>query len=358
MNSALSRVNDEWQEFEPVGRSLQKSDQLISCVVPCYNEVGSLPELVARIRELSPSIEQKLELILVDDGSRDGTWDLIEAYALDESLGFRCRAFRLSRNFGQQAALFAGLDKAEGDYIFILDADLQDPPELLVQMLELIDLGADVVYGQRITRAGESKFKKLSAHLFCRVLGVLSEVKIPINTGDFRLVTRRVLEAVLAFNESRPFARGLFSWVGFNQVPLPYHRAPRSSGATKWNVSKMLGYAMDAITSFSVKPLRLASLFALSAISFCGLVFMYAVISKILRLDVPGWTSVVMSISLFSAGQFVVMGVIGEYLVRLIAQTSRRPLYLIQASVEASLTKRNCLLSGQDALGELAGMPA
>lgn len=358
MTSNSSQPNRISCEFAAGHSMVPQSEQLISVVVPCYNEEGSLPELVTRIRKLLPLIGQDMEIILVDDGSTDSTWSLIENYAKGQSSDLKVRAFQLSRNFGQQAALFAGLQQAAGDLIFILDADLQDPPELLVQMLQHIDLGSDVVYGQRLSRAGESRFKRLSAHLFYRVLRSLSDVEIPTNTGDFRLVTRRALEAVLAAEESRPFARGLFSWVGFSQVALPYHREPRSTGVTKWGVLKMSGYAMDAITSFSVKPLRLASLFALFAIVFCGLVFLYAVLSKLFQLDVPGWTSVVMSISLFSAGQFVVLGVLGEYLVRLIAQTSRRPLYFIQRSAGSALGNDKNLSPHEDQLKAVAGLYA
>lgn len=240
------------------------------------------------------------------------------------------RAFRLSRNFGQAAALFAGLRLARGRYICVLDADLQDPPELIEPMLERIHDGCDMVYGQRRTREGESYFKRVTASLFYRVLNLISDYRIPKDTGDFRVMTRRALNAILEIESQRPFNRGLFSWVGFKQEAYSYDRDRRAQGNSKWNLFSLLAYAIDAITSFSVKPLRLASLFSAASVLLAGVVFLYALLSKLCGWDVPGWTSIVAVISIFAAGQFLVLGIMGEYLVRVMAQTSNRPLYFIQ----------------------------
>ena len=300
----------------------------LSVVVPCYNEEGALCELYSRLAAAcSKAVGSDFEIVLVDDGSKDQTRALIDD--LCEKDPHMVGVF-LSRNHGQQLALTAGLRVCRGARVLILDADLQDPPELLGEMTRIMDEGADVVYGQRIARDGESVFKRLTSAVFYRMLGALVDVKIPVDTGDFRLMSRRALDELNRLQEHNRFMRGLISWIGFKQVPIRYHRQARYAGETKWGVSSMVKFAIDAISGFSIVPLRLATylgfLCALIGVAFMGWT-LYCYVSG---LAVQGWTTLMGIVLILGSGQLFVLGVIGEYLGRLYMQAKNRPLFVIE----------------------------
>ncbi len=268
--------------------------------------------------------KERAEIILVDDGSSDETWAAMEAAHKRHPV---VRGIRLSANRGHQIALTAGLEAATGARIFMLDADLQDPPEILPDMMMMMDRGYDVVYGRRAERQGETRFKKATAFLFYRTLNALSDVDIPKDTGDFRLVSRRSLDAVLQMPERARFIRGMFAWAGFHQIGLEYVREARVAGETKYPLKAMLRFATDALTGFSTKPLKIAT--RLSFVSLLVTVFMaiYVFGSLILFNTVAGWASVLLAISFFSAIQLLTLGILGEYVGRLYMESKQRPLY-------------------------------
>jgi dolichol-phosphate mannosyltransferase len=296
----------------------------LSIVVPCMNEEETIPHLVDRLSAAIAPYAQSAEIILVDDGSTDGTWQAMRAARA------RCpnlRALRMSANRGHQVALTAGLEAAKGSRVFMLDADLQDPPELLSDMMAMMDRGHDVVYGRRIERRGESWFKRATAHAFYRFLNFMSDVPIPKDSGDFRLVSRRALDDVLAMPEKARFIRGMFAWVGYSQVGIEYTRAPREMGETKYPLRKMMRLAMDGITAFSTKPLKLATRLSFVSFGVSGLMMIYVFRSLILYQTAPGWASVVLAISAFSGVQLLTLGILGEYIGRLYVEAKDRPLY-------------------------------
>ncbi len=299
----------------------------LSVVAPCFNEERVLPEFVRRVSAVLDGVNGSAEIVLVDDGSRDATWNVMTELAAKDP---RLVAVRLMRNHGHQLALTAGLSICRGGRILIIDADLQDPPELLPEMMKLMDDGADVVYGQRRQRAGESLFKRASAAAFYRLIGRMTDVEIPIDAGDFRLVTRRVLDTLLSMPERHRFIRGMVAWIGGRQVPLAYDRAPRAAGESKYPLSKMIGFAADAITAFSVVPL-MASMtigWVMAAIGFAF--FVYSIVGWLLGLNLPGWTSLMAAIGLLGGMQFLMLGIIGAYLGRLYDQSKGRPLFMIR----------------------------
>jgi dolichol-phosphate mannosyltransferase len=265
------------------------------------------------------------ELIMIDDGSKDATWEFIRKAAAENT---HVHGIRLSRNFGHQIALSAGLQTARGERIFIIDADLQDPPELLTKMMAELDAGADVAYGRRLTRTGESAFKLGTAFAFYRFINWLSDIEIPKDTGDFRLVTRKVLDSVNAMPERHRFLRGMFAWVGFRQVPVDYDRAERAAGESRYPLKAMIRFAVTAITSFSVRPLRLAMLMAASfaAASFLGII--YVVVGHFLGQTSQGWTSLMVVVLVIASLQFLLLGIIGEYVGRMFTEQKSRPLFI------------------------------
>jgi dolichol-phosphate mannosyltransferase len=306
----------------------KKKQCRVSVAIPCYNEEAGLAELYRRVSAACREfIGDDYEIILVNDGSRDGTWAAIKALTVADA---HVLGIDLSRNFGHQAALTAALKLCTGDRIFIVDADLQDPPELLGQMMALMDQGADVVYGKRRSRAGETKRKKISALIFYRLLGQLIDFDIPTDAGDFRLMSRRVLEALLDMPESHRFIRGMVSWIGFNQVPLEYDRQSRYAGETGYSFAKMINFALDAITAFSARPLRLglyAGIFLLG-LSWVGI--MYSLISWAFFSTEPGWTSLIIAVMFLGGAQIFMLAMIGEYVSRTFIQTKERPLYILR----------------------------
>lgn len=261
----------------------------VSVVVPCYNEEGNLSELFRRVSEACRAcVGEAFEIVLVDDGSRDATWRILSDLSARDA---HVVSVRLQRNHGHQLAVTAGLTIARGERVLLLDADLQDPPELLSEMMDLMDKGADVVYGVRRERAGESKFKLTTAWMFYRILEKLSSIPIPCNTGDFRLMNRMVVDALTAMPERHRFIRGMVSWIGGNQVPMDYDRAARFAGVTKYPFKKMLQFAVDALTGFSTVPLRLATWLGVCTAGIAVLVSFYAAYRWLTNDAIPGWTS-------------------------------------------------------------------
>lgn len=302
-----------------------------SLVIPVYNEEETLPILLERLTLLLAQLDGPGEIILVDDGSRDQSLALmLEATARDR----RFRVLRLSRNFGHQAAITAGLDFASGNAVVVMDADLQDPPETVLELARRWREGFDVVYAVRRERPGEKRFKRATAATFYRVLRRLSDVDIPADAGDFRLVDRKALEAYKMMRESDRFVRGMFSWVGFRQTGVSYDRDERYAGETKYPLRKMMQFAVDGILSFSNAPLRLALGLGL----FVSLTaFIYGFVAVTLKLagafTVPGWTSVVLVTTFLGGVQLIVLGVIGEYVGKTYKETKKRPLYVVSSSV-------------------------
>jgi glycosyltransferase involved in cell wall biosynthesis len=298
-----------------------------SLVVPAHNEEGVIEELVARLTEVMDSLDGDAEAILVDDGSRDRTYELmLEATSSDP----RFRLIQLSRNFGHQVALTAGVDLAAGDAVIVLDADLQDPPEVILELAARWREGYDVVYAVREAREGETRFKRTTANAFYRALNRISEVEVPVDVGDFRLVDRRALDVFSQMRESNRFVRGMFSWIGLSQTGVPYRRHERFAGETKYPLGKMLRFAATGVTSFSSAPLRAALNlgFFVSIASF--LIGMWSLIVKFGGFfNVPGWTSIVVPVTFIGGIQLIVLGVIGEYIGDIHAEVKRRPLYVI-----------------------------
>jgi dolichol-phosphate mannosyltransferase len=299
----------------------------LSVVVPCYNESENLLELHRRVTAVcQESIGTDYEIILINDGSRDRTWQIMREL-IDRDP--RVVAVNLSRNYGHQIALSAGLMTARGERILIIDADLQDPPELLPEMMAQIDAGADVAYGQRTTRAGETAFKKATASFFYRVLEYLVDVQIPRDTGDFRLITRRALDVLNAMPEQHRFIRGMVSWIGLRQTPIFYERAARFAGTTKYPLKKMIRFAVDAITGFSIQPLRLASYLGLGVGVSGLLLLIYTFAGWLSGKAVEGWTSLMVVFITLTSAQLFVLGIMGEYIGRIYVEVKRRPLFII-----------------------------
>jgi dolichol-phosphate mannosyltransferase len=302
---------------------------VLSIVVPCFNEEACLGELRERLTAAAlASVGQDYEIVLVNDGSRDSSWSVMRRMAgADPHL----IAVNLSRNHGHQLALTAGLDLCRGETVLIIDADLQDPPELLPDMMRVMsEQDADVVYGVRRSRSGETAFKRATAHGFYRLLSRATDVDIPLDAGDFRLMSRRALDALLAMPEQARFIRGMVAWIGFRQVPFAYDRQQRFAGETKYPLRKMIRFALDALTGFSSAPLKLASHvgFALSFGSV--LLILYIGYSWLTGLSVPGWTSLMAVVVVLGAIQMFVLALMGEYIGRLYNESKRRPLYVVQ----------------------------
>jgi polyisoprenyl-phosphate glycosyltransferase len=301
----------------------------LSIVVPCFNEEACLVELHGRLSGAAKAAAgEDYEIVLVNDGSRDGSWPIMQRLAAEDP---HVLAANLSRNHGHQLALTAGLDLCRGDHILIIDADLQDPPELLSDMLSTMrSERADVVYGVRKSRAGETAFKRVTAHGFYRLLSRATEVDIPVDAGDFRLMSRRALDALLALPEQARFIRGMVAWIGFKQVPFAYHRAERFAGDTKYPLRKMMRFAFDALTGFSSAPLKLASHAGLALSAGSVVLIAYVAYAWAMGRSVPGWTSLMVVVVVLGAVQMFVLALMGEYIGRLYNEAKRRPLYIVQ----------------------------
>ena len=300
----------------------------VSIIIPCHNEAGNLATLYARVRAVMDPSGESWEMICVNDGSSDDTLlQLLTLHRQDP----RIRVIDLSRNFGKEAALTAGLDAARGEAAIPLDADLQDPPELIPDLLAQWREGFDVVNAVRLSRDGESWIKRASAHLFYRIINRLSDVEIPPDTGDFRLLSRPVLDTLRTLPERRRFMKGLFAWVGFRSTSIYYHRAPRHTGKTTWNYWRLWNFAVEGITSFSQVPLQLA---AYLGVLVSLLAFLYAIwlvaSTLVYGNPVKGYPSIMVTLLFLGGVQLMALGVIGEYLGRIYEESKQRPVYLIR----------------------------
>jgi dolichol-phosphate mannosyltransferase len=304
---------------------------LISIVIPCYNESAVLPETHRRLAEVADRLENEgdFEFIFVDDGSKDETARVLHEMTRADG---RVRGVRLSRNFGQQVATTAGLEHAAGDAVVIMDADLQDPPELIEAMLARWQEGYHVAYGQRTERTGESAFKLWSAKVFYQLVHRISRSPIPTNTGDFRLMDRVVVDAFLRMPERDRFLRGMVSWVGYRQIAVPYKREARFAGTTNYPLAKMVSFAIDGIVSFSYAPLRLAVWTGFFALGLALLGIIYAILLRVFADPsqwVRGWASLLVAILFMGGVQLISLGIIGEYVGRIYGEVKQRPLYFV-----------------------------
>jgi dolichol-phosphate mannosyltransferase len=315
-------------------------EPLLSIVAPCHNEGESLQAFCRRTIAAAKEVaDESFEVILVDDGSTDDTWNVISTLAgeIPQIIGVR-----LLRNHGHQLAATAGLAASRGARVLLIDADLQDPPELLLMMMPIMETGADVVYGQRVRRRGETLFKRASASLFYRVLSRLTAVAIPKDTGDFRLMRRRVVDILLAMPERDRFIRGMVSWIGGRQVALPYERDQRFAGTTKYPLHKMINFALDAVTSFSTTPLRISTWLGLATAGLATILLIYTLVQWAAGDTITGWTSIMAAVTAFSAIQLLCIGIIGEYLGRLVQENKKRPMFMIEHIIQNG---RACELS-------------
>ncbi len=304
------------------------NEMALSIVAPCYNEAAGLREFYRRaVNAATESVGCSYEFILVDDGSRDETWQVIEELAHRDH---RVTGLRLTRNFGHQAAVTAGLAICAGERVLLIDSDLQDPPELLGAMMAAMDAGAHVVYGQRAGRQAETRFKRASASLFYRLLGAMSDIAIPRDTGDFRLMTRNVVKVLAAMPERQRFIRGMVSWVGGRQVALRYQRQPRHAGRTGYPLLRMLRLALDALTSFSSLPLRLSLYCGFGASAIALLLLLFTLRAWARGDTVAGWSSLMTAVIFFGGIQMAFLGILGEYVGRIFQEVKARPIFLVE----------------------------
>lgn len=317
-----------------VKRMVPETARLLSVVVPAYNETEVLPEFHKRLVAVFDKLPFTAEVVYVNDGSSDQTLQVMRALHDADS---RVAVVDLSRNFGKEAAMSAGLDYARGDAVIVIDADLQDPPELIPELVQQWRAGYDVVYAKRVARDGETFFKKATAHAFYRLIQRMSRVRIPEDVGDYRLLSRRAVESLRKLREQHRFMKGLFAWIGYPQIAVPYRRDPRFAGETKWNYWRLWNFALEGITSFTIAPLKIATYVGLfiAACSFCFAAFiMYRTL--VFGDPVRGYPSLMVAVLFLGGIQLLTLGIIGEYLGRMFDETKHRPLYLINAYDESS----------------------
>jgi polyisoprenyl-phosphate glycosyltransferase len=305
--------------------------QLLSVVVPVFNEVEAVSELHRRLSAAVSGLGAH-ELVFVDDGSSDGSWEALRAVAAGDP---HVRLIRLSRNFGHQIALSAGLEAARGDAVVSMDGDLQDPPELIPELVGRWQDGFDVVYAVRSQRRGETRFKLATASLFYKAINRMSSIDIPEQAGDFRLMSRRALDALLAMPERARFLRGMTSWVGFRQVGVEYERDARYAGETKYPLRRMLHFASDAVTSFSTAPIRFVVGLGFVSVVLCLLALVWTLYLRLFTTEtVQGWTSVIFVVLFLGGIQLISIGIIGQYVGRIFEEVKARPLYVVAEVVE------------------------
>ncbi len=308
--------------------SNSEKDVEISVVIPVYNEESNLDYLFERLTTTLDKLNIKYEIICINDGSKDNTLKCLIQHHYSNPV---IKVINLSRNFGKEAALSAGIDFANGAAIIPIDADLQDPPELIGEMIDKWHEGYDVVYGTRRSRQGDSWIKRFTANIFYKIIGRIGHVQIPPNTGDFRLLDRRAVEAVKQMPEKTRFMKGIFSWVGFKQTSIFYDRPNRYKGTTKWNYWRLWNFAIDGITSFSLLPLKVWSyigvIFSLTAFLYAGVLIVRTLLFGI---DVPGYASLMVAILFLGGVQLLTLGIIGEYIGRIFEEVKNRPLYLVR----------------------------
>ncbi len=312
------------------------TDKLISLVVPVFNELEVIGEFHRRATAALRGLQGLgYEIIYVDDGSKDGSFETLSRFATADSA---VRVVKFSRNFGHQVAITAGIDHARGDCIVVIDADLQDPPEVIAQLVEEWRAGSEVVYAVRGEREGEGPLKLLTAAAFYRLLSRIVKVEIPANVGDFRLMSRRAADHFRALREKDRFVRGLVSWLGFRQTGVEYHRDKRFAGVTKYPYSKMVRFALDGITSFSTVPLRLATWLGYLAALGAFLYLMSVFIQKLVGITVEGWATIMVAMLAMGAVQLICLGILGEYIGRIFTEIKARPMYIIDSVTEDGST--------------------
>jgi glycosyltransferase involved in cell wall biosynthesis len=301
--------------------------QLVSIVVPAFNEEVVLPDFHRSIDRVLPELPFDFEIIYINDGSSDNTLDIIRKLRQSDD---RVTLIDLSRNFGKEIALTAGLHKAAGDAVVVIDADLQDPPELIPELIHEWQNGYDVVYAQRTHRKGESLLKRTTAHFFYRIIQRISRISIPEDTGDFRILSRRAVNALNTLSEQHRFMKGLFAWIGYRQKAVHYQRNPRQAGETKWNYWRLWNFALDGITSFTIAPLKISTYLGLLTAAGAFAYGIYMLIDTLMHGNpVPGYPSLIVIILILGGVQLVAIGILGEYLGRIFNETKRRPLYFV-----------------------------
>lgn len=304
---------------------------LISVVIPMYFEEEVANECYSRIKKVLTDNNLNYELIFINDGSKDKTLDILKEIASQDN---NVRIIDFARNFGHQVAVSAGVYNANGDVVVIIDADLQDPPELIIDMLDKWKQGFDVVYAKRKKRKGETLFKLITAKCFYKFLQFMSDVNIPRDTGDFRLIDKKVVEAFKSMPERNRFIRGMISWVGFEQTYIEYEREERFAGKTKYPLKKMLKFASDGIIAFSTKPLKFVLGLGTITIVIAIIIFIYSLVVKLTgRYTAPGWTSLMVVLTFFSGVQLLCMGILGEYIARIYDESKNRPLYIVKQKI-------------------------
>ena len=315
-----------------------------SIVIPVFNEEAVLPVLLRRLDLLLARLDEPAEAIFVDDGSSDSSPVVLQALTKRDP---RFRYIGLSRNFGHQIAITAGMDAAQGKAIVVMDADLQDPPEIVEQLIAKWKEGYDVVYARRLSRAGESRFKRATAHLFYRMLGSISSIGIPVDVGDFRLIDRKVLDALRQMPEQDRFVRGMFAWVGFRQAVVKFHRPPRAAGESKYSLVKMLRLALSGVVSFSDAPLRVALWAGLAISSTAALYGLWVIVMWAMNADFArGWSSIVVLVTFLGGANMLMTGVLGVYVGRIYSEVKRRPLYVVER--EAGFAPSAAETTGRD----------
>lgn len=308
-------------------KNREASATLLSVVVPCFNEEDVLHETHRRLLEGLECLDTELEIVYVDDGSKDNTGSILQELSTNDP---RVRVVRFARNFGHQTAVTAGIDHSRGDAVVLIDADLQDPPEVIPRMVALWRAGYQVVYGVRAHRPGETFLKRSTAAAFYRMINLMSDVAIPLDTGDFRLMDRCVADVLREMPERHRFIRGMVSWVGFKQCPIYYERHPRFAGESKYPLSKMIRFALDGVTSFSTVPLRWATWAGLAAAGISLLGIVYAVVTRLMTNSwVPGWAAIFVAVLFVGGVQLLSLGAVGEYVGRIYSEAKGRPLYVV-----------------------------
>ena len=337
-------------ESGDLARSNALYDNSVSVVVPTYNEQAALPIFHGRLSAVLDTLNLDAQVIYVNDGSVDRTLDVIEEIRAQDA---RVALVDLSRNFGKEVALTAGIDHAIGDVVIVIDADLQDPPELIPELLQRWREGYDVVYAKRTTRDGETMLKKVTAYMFYRLIRMVSRVNIPADTGDYRLLSRRAVESLRQLREQHRFMKGLFAWIGFPQTFVLYRREPRFAGTTKWSYWHLWNFALEGITSFTIAPLKFATYIGLLTAIGAFLYGLYMIVRTILYGNpVPGYPSLLVVVLLLGGMQLFSIGVIGEYLGRMFDETKRRPLYFLKAYQPSRAQIGTNERIGQDSSGD------
>ncbi len=312
---------------------MKANKKLLSIIIPIFNEEDTLSETFSRLLDLYSNNSDlfDFEYIFVDDGSYDSSYSKLINFSIENNF---VKIVKFTRNFGHQIAITAGLDFSSGDYVAIIDGDLQDPPELIIDMIEKIEDGYEIVYGKRIAREGETTSKKLSAYFFYRVLNYLCSINIPTDAGDFRVMTRRCVDQLLKMPERHKFIRGMVPWLGFSSFPFEYRRSARFAGETKFPIGKMINFAVNAIFSFSIKPLTLAIKIGISFLILSLIWSVYTLYDRfVLNSVIPGYTAILLAILIIGGIQIIILGILGQYIGKIFEEIKNRPLYVVDRKI-------------------------